>query len=385
MKKTLLVLLFLASILLFSLSPITPAYSADKVVKIGGVYPLTGYLSWLGEYYKKAAILQVDLINKAGGVADYKLELVSYDDQSSPEEGTRAALRLIQSDKVVAITGTATAAITGAVSSIANKYKVPAVMSSGYDLRPDKEPFTFNTAHPTFFAVARPFMYLKKQGISKVGLLMPIGSLGEIGTANAQKAASQYGLTIVAEEKFDIKSPDVTAQLAKLRASNPEAIFSFVTGEPAALVARNMQQLKLDIPLIVSHGNATPGFLKLTSGLTTVKLVVPSGEIMAPDSLSATDPNKAIIREFNKLHMERYQEPANYFSGLLSDAVLLVVQGIRISGSVDPEKIRDGIEKIRSFPAIGGVYNMSPTDHYGTRIEDMIVLTIKDGKWQLIH
>jgi branched-chain amino acid transport system substrate-binding protein len=384
MKKTVFFLLVLATIFVFSHTLISTAHSADKIVKIGGVYPLTGYLSWLGEYYKKAAILQVDQINKAGGVGGYKLELVIYDDQSSPEEGTRAALRLIQRDNVVAITGTATAPITGAVSSIANKHKVPAVMSSGYDLRPDKEPFAFNTAHPTFFAVARPFQYLKKEGITKVGLLMPIGSLGEIGIRNAQKAASQYGLTIVGEERYDIKSPDVTAQLAKLRASKPEAIFSFTTGEPAALIARNMQQLKFDVPLIVSHGNATPGFLKLVSRLS-VKLIVPSGKIMAPDSLPNSDPSKAVIMEFNKLHMERYGEPANYFSGLLSDAVSLIAQGIRVSGSTDPEKIREGIEKIKNFVALGGVYNMSHTDHYGTRIEDMIVLTVKDGKWQLIQ
>lgn len=382
MKRS--VLMLTVMVFLLSLTVCGGVGAAEKVVKIGGVYPLTGYLSWLGEYYKKAATLEVDRINKTGGVAGYKLELITYDDQSSPEEGTRAALRLVQRDKVVAITGTATAPITGAVSSIANKHKIPAVLSSGYDLRPDKEPFTFNTAHPTFFAVARPFMYVKKQGLSKVGLLMPIGSLGEIGIANAQRAAKQYGITIVGEERYDIKSPDVTAQLAKLRALNPEVIFTFTTGEPAALIARNMQQLKFEVPLIVSHGNANPGFLKLTAGLAT-KLVVPSGKIMVPDSLPESDPTKAVIREFAKLHNDAYKEPPNYFSGLLADAVLLIAEGIRISNSTDPEKIRDGIEKVKGLKGLGGVYNMSATDHYGTRIEDMIVLTIKDGKWQLVQ
>jgi len=379
MKKAIL-FLFVTFFLILMVSP-GVSQAAEKVVKIGGVYPLTGYLSWLGEYYKKAAVLQVDTINKAGGVNGYKLELVVYDDQSSPEEATRATLRLVSKDQVVAVTGTATAPITGAVSSVANKNKIPAVLSSGYDVKADKEPFLFNTAHPTFFAIGRPFMYLKKKNVKGAGLLMPIGSLGEIGITNSNRASQQFGIPIVGEERFDVKAPDVTAQLAKLRGANPGAIFSFTTGEPAALVAKNMAQLKFEVPLVVSHGNATPGFLKLASGLTT-NVLVPTGKIMVPDSLSANDPCKALIVNFNKLHMERYGEPANYFSGLLADAVMLIAEGMRIAkSSTDPVKIRDGIEKIKNFPGLGGVYSMSASDHYGTKMEDMVLITIKGGKW----
>jgi len=383
MKKT--VMLLFSSAFFLSLTICGGAVAADKIVKIGGVYPLTGYLSWLGEYYKKAATLEVEQINKAGGVNGYKLELVIYDDQSSPEEATRAALRLVSRDQVVAITGTATAPITGAVSSVANKNKIPAILSSGYDVKADKEPFLFNTAHPTYFAIGRPFMYLKKQNVKSAGLLMPIGSLGEIGIANSKRASQDFNIPIVCEERFDVKAPDVTAQLAKLRGSTPSAIFSFTTGEPAALVAKNMAQLRFDVPLIVSHGNATPGFLRLASGFTT-NIIVPTGKIMVPESLAANDPCKAVIVQFNNLHQERYGEPANYFSGLVADAVMLIIEGMKIAkSSTDPVKIRDGIENIKNFPGIGGVYNMSATDHYGTKMDDMVLITIKEGNWTQIQ
>lgn len=358
--------------------------ASNKSIKIGAGYPLSGYLSWLGEYYKKAALLQVGIINKSGGINGQRLELLVYDDQSSPEEAVRLARRMISKDRVVAITGTSTVPITGAVSSFANKSKIPAVLHSGYDLKPDKEPFTFNTAHPTFFAVARPFMYLKKEGITRIALFMPIGALGEIGIKNAKKAAAQYGLTLIGTERFNIKAPDVTAPLSKVRALKPGAVFSFCTGQPAALVARNMNQLNFNVPLIVSHGNATPGFLKLTAGLP-IKILVPSGKIMAVESVPGNDPCKKVLDEFNKLHTERYGEPANYFSGLAADAVSLIAEGIRISGSTDPKKIRGGIEKVKGLAGLGGVYTMKPDDHYGTRIEDMIVITIKDGKWYLLR
>lgn len=360
-----------------------PTFAAEKAsYKIGGVFPLTGYLSWLGEYYKKGAELQIEAINKAGGVGGHPLELIYYDDKSSPEQGSRAAQRLIAKDGVVALIGTATVPISGAVASVANKNKVPVLVSSGYAVDPKKEPYSFNTVHKTDYAVILPFTYFKDKGIKKVALLMTLGPLGELGSKVARQYAKDYGIEIVGEEKFDPKSPDITAQLAKLRALNPDAIFSFCTGEPAALVARSMDQLGMTMPLLVSHGNATPGFLKLVSGLKT-KILVPSGKIMKPDSIVDQDPTKKVITDFCQLHQAKYGEPANYFSGMTADAVALVAEGLKKVGKADPQRLRDAIESIQNFPRLDGVYNLSASDHYGTKAHDMVLLVVKDGKWEV--
>jgi branched-chain amino acid transport system substrate-binding protein len=361
-----------------------PAYGqAQKPYKIGAILPLTGYLSWLGEYMKKGGELKVEMINKAGGVNGRPIEWVAYDDQSSPETGTKVTQRLISKDEVIALQGTGSVPISAAVSSVANKSKVPVILQSGYQLS-DKETFSFNNAHKTAYAFARPLMYFEKKGISKVALLMPIGPLGELGSAMARKHAPDYKIEILGEEKFDVKAPDVTTQLAKLRALKPEAIMAFATGEPAALLARNMDQMGIKIPLVVSHGNANPGFLKLVSNCST-PVIVPAGKIMDPQAISDKDPTKKVIMEFAKAYQEKYGEPANYYAGQQADAVALIAEALRISKSDDPVKLRDAIESIKGFPGCNGVYNMSPTDHQGNALEDMILLTIKDGKWQALN
>ena len=385
MKRVVRTVSFCLFCLLICLTSTQNIQAADEpsTYKIGGVFPLSGYLAWLGEYYKKGAELQVEMINKAGGVKGHKLELIVYDDQSSPEQGARVAQRLISKDGVIALIGTASAPISGALASVANKSKVPLIISSGYEVNPAKEPYVFNTVHKTEFAVMVPFKYFQSKGIKKVALLMPLGPLGELGSKIAHACASEFEITIVGEEKFDTKTPDVTAQLAKIKAMEPQAIFSFVTGEPAALIARNMDQINFKVPLLVSHGNATPGFLKLVSGLNTT-ILVPSGKIMKPEDISNDDRTKSLAVDFNRKHLERYGEPANYFSAMLSDSVNLIALGLGTTDKPDPEKLRSAIEKISDFPALQGVYNMSPTEHHGTKLDDMILLTIKDGKWEMI-
>jgi branched-chain amino acid transport system substrate-binding protein len=367
--------------LFFVAGAVTAAFAQSKApYKLGAIFPLTGGLSWLGDYMKKGAELKVEMINKAGGVNGRPLQLIIYDDQSTPESSTRAAQRLIASDGVIALMGTGTATCSGAVSSVANKAKIPAVIQSGYELS-EKETYTFNNAHKTAYALSRPLMYFQKKGITKVALLMPIGPLGEIGSSVVRKYAPASNITIIGEEKFDIKAPDVTPQLAKIRALKPEAIFSFCTGEPAALVARNLAQMGMgNIPLVVSHGNASPGFLKLV-GQTQAFVIVPAGKIVHPESIAANDPSRKVIMEFSAEFQKKYGEPAIYYAGQQADGVALIAEGLRVSKSDDPSKLRDAIEGIKNFAGCNGMYSMSPKDHQGNRMEDMALFTIKNGKW----
>ena len=382
--KRLIVIAALVLVSVFFLTNSGALAQAAKPYKIGFVCPLTGSLSWLGDYMKKGADLKVEMINRAGGVNGRPIQLITYDDQSSPEQGTRVAQRLIASDGVIALMGTGTATVSGAVSSVANKEKVPAIIQSGYELSA-KETFTFNNAHKTDYAMKRPLMYFGKKGINKIALLMPIGPLGEIGSSTIRDFAPGQKITILGEEKFDIKAPDVTAQLAKLRALNPQAIFSFCTGEPAALVARNMAQMGMgNIPLVVSHGNASPGFLKLV-GQTQAYVIVPAGKILHPEAIAANDPSKKVIMEFAAEFQKKYGEPAVYYAGQQADAVALIAEGLKASKSDDPVKLRDAIEGIKNFAGCNGMYSISPTDHQGNRMEDMALFTPKGGKWAAVE
>jgi branched-chain amino acid transport system substrate-binding protein len=347
--------------------------------RVGGIFPLTGYLSGCGEYKRKAADLKIEMINEMGGIHGHPLRLIVYDDQSSPEQAARIAEALVLKHRVIAMVGTGSLPVSSAVAGVANKYRIPAFLNSGYAIDPVKDLFVFNTAHKTEFAVACSFQHFLERGINRVGLLMPKGPLGELGSCLGRRLANRLGIRIVGEERFDLTSRDVTSQLVRLSALRPLAVFSFVTGEPAAGIAKRMGEMGLAIPLLVSHGNANPAFLKLVSR-TPVPILVPSGKTMALDSIPEGDPCKPIAARFNQRHLQRYGEPANYYSAELADAIDLMAEGLRNAGA-DPEGLRDAVECIQKFEGMQGVYDLSPIDHYGTGLEHMILLTIKEGRW----
>ena len=349
--------------------------------RVGGIFSMTGYLSWSGEQKKKAAVLKVDMVNEAGGINGQRLRLIGYDDQSSPNLAARVAEGLIFRHGVIALVGTGSLPISRAVAQIANRYRIPAFLSSGYAVDPVKDRFVFNTAHKTEFAVACSFQYFREEGINRIGLLMPHGPLGELGSRLGRRLADRLGIKIVGEERFDVGAPDVTFQLERLRDAKPLALFSFVTGEPAAHVARRMAQQGFNVPLLVSHGNANPAFLKLVSHIS-VPLIVPSGKSMVLDSIPETDPCKTILDGFNARHMQRYGGPANYCSAELGDAIDLLSEGLRATGP-EPGEMCEAIENIRAFNGMQGTYDFSPIDHYGTQLEHVVLLVVKDGTWHL--
>ena len=81
-------------------------------IRIGIIIPLTGATSQFGATMSQAAQIAVAEINAAGGVRGRKVEVIIEDDQSNPEAAVRAARKLIDVDRVVAIGGSYASAVT---------------------------------------------------------------------------------------------------------------------------------------------------------------------------------------------------------------------------------------------------------------------------------
>jgi branched-chain amino acid transport system substrate-binding protein len=359
---------------------ITAHTTQQKEFRIGGIFSLTGHLSWVGTCKRKAAELRAEMINQAGGVKGHTIRLLARDDQSSPDLAARAAENLITRQGVSAIIGTASLTISAAIASIVDVYQIPTIISSAFDLDHRKHFFLFNTSHKTEVVVEHSFQRLQAMGISRIALLMPVNPLGELGSAVGNKLCQKYGIRVLVQEKFSPDGEDIKSCLARLREYDPQAIFAYATGKPAANVARNMAALNMNIPLVVSHGNANPGFLREVSCLP-VPILVPSGQTMSPKAIAKDNPCKTVVTKFNENHFQRYGEPADYCGAAASDALGLAAAGFRVSGSFHGPDLREAIETMGSFEGMEGVYRFSPDDHHGRLLEQMVLLQLKNGRW----
>jgi branched-chain amino acid transport system substrate-binding protein len=102
-------------------------------IRLGSLTPLTGAGGAYGPRMRDAIAAVVNEVNAAGGVRGRPLQLVTEDDQTSPEAAVRAARKLIDVDRVAAVMGTWASSVTTAVAPLCWENRVSLFTVSGAD------------------------------------------------------------------------------------------------------------------------------------------------------------------------------------------------------------------------------------------------------------
>jgi branched-chain amino acid transport system substrate-binding protein len=194
--------------------------------------------------------------------------------------------------------------------------------------------------------------------------------------------ASKYGITVVGQEVFGEKDTDMTPQLTKIRGTDAQAVICWATGPAPALVAKNMKQLAMTIPLVQSHGAASKKFIEL-AGDAGEGIIMPAGKLVIWSQLPDNDPQKAVCKEYATKYTAKFKKPESSFGGYAYDALRMLVIALEKSGG-DKAKIRDELEKIKKFVGVSGIFNMSPEDHNGLSPEAFVMVKISNGQFKLI-
>ena len=362
---------------------VVPVAAADTY-KIGGVFSVTGRASFLGDPEKRSMELMVDEINNAGGVDGKMLEAVIYDTEGDPTKAVMSVNKLINKDRVIAIVGPSTTPTTLAIMPLAVRAQVPLIScAAGNKITEPAQPYVFKTAQSDILAVASIYGHMKAEGIQKIGILTVSNAFGESGREQLEAQAGDFGITVARAEKFGAKDTDMTAQLTKIRADDPEAVVCWGTNPGPAVVAKNADQLGLEVPLYQSHGVASPKFIDL-AGDSANGILLPTGKILVADLLSDDDPQKAVLTEYIQKYSERYEMSVSGFGGYAYDAMKILAQALP-GADGDKAKLRDNIEKINGLVGVSGVFTFSPEDHNGLGPDAFVMVRIEDGKWALVE
>ncbi|MBW2640592.1 MAG: hypothetical protein JRE10_10665 [Deltaproteobacteria bacterium] len=67
-----------------------------------------------------------------------------------------------------------------------------------------------------------------------------------------------------------------------------------------------------------------------------------------------------------------------------ADAAFIVIDAIKKVGP-DRAKIRDAIENTKGYVGMSGIYNISPQDHNGLSMKDIVMIKATKGSWTLIE
>jgi branched-chain amino acid transport system substrate-binding protein len=366
----------LAAGLLF---PARPVLGQGAPIRIGTVFAVTGPASSLGKPEKDTATM---LQAQVPGVGGRPVQIITYDSEADPTKAVLLMKKAVTEDNVVAVVGGTTSPESQAMADYAMSAEIPFIsVAASTTLSLPSRAWVFQAPQRNDLAAATAMQYLVSLRIKTFAFLYRNDDFGQDGLVGFRTYARQQGMTIVDTEPFAAADTDLSAQVARARLKNPEAMVVWSTPPTASIAAKNIRQLGLQIPILESHGVANKAFIQL-AGPAAENVVFPSGKLLIADKLPASDPQKALLEKYAKDFETANKYAASTFGGHAFDGITMLLDAFRRVGP-DKAKIRDHLEHLTGFVGTGGVFNMSPKNHNGLSTKDMVLVVIKNGAWDL--
>ncbi|MFC3084679.1 ABC transporter substrate-binding protein [Tabrizicola soli] len=363
------------------------AMPAMAEIKLGASISATGPAAFLGDPELKTLEMLVEDLNAKGGINGEEVTLIAYDDNGDPNKARTFATRLVEDDEVVAIIGGTTTGTTMSILAVAEDAEIPFISLAGaIDIIDPVKPYTFKTPHTDRMACQKIFEDMQKAGITKIGMISGTDGFGASMQAQCKTVAPDYAIEIVADETYDPKDADMTAQLTKIKGTEGvQAILNPGFGQGPSIVTRNYKQLAIELPFYQSHGVASDGFIELAGTEAAEGVRLPGTALLVAGLLAADDPQKPVVDAYKAMFEEKTGTPVGTFGGYAHDAFLIMTDAITRAGSAEPAAIRDAIEATSGLAGTTGVYTFTPEDHLGLDLTAFRMLEIQGGKWTLVQ
>jgi len=352
--------------------------------RIGVVVSLSGTYAGLGVPEQQAIQLEAERLNDAGGINGHPVELYFEDDATDAAKAAAAVTSLIERENVIAIIGATGTGQTMAMRTDIVRSGVPQVsMAGGSVITSDFDALVFQTPWPNRVVVPFTLQALADKGLTRVALISDTGGYGADGREMILADAAASGVTIVADETFNPGDTDMTAQLTKIRGEQPDAVLMWNAGREATIVANNMEQLGLDLPLVGSPGNGRVEFIE-GAGEAAEGFTFAAGKILYPEAYGEGTEAYTVATEFIERYTDRYGAKPDIFAGHAYDAFWIVADALsRVEGDVTPEKLRDAIEATDGLIGVGGTFTYSAEDHNGLTANDLVMYRVENSQWVL--
>ena len=349
-------------------------------IKIGAIFAVTGGASFLGAPESKTAQMLVDEVNAKGGIAGRKIELLIKDSGANPEKAISFTKQLIEEENVFAIIGPSTSGESMKIKGICNEAKTILVSCAAAEVIVDPvTPYIFKTPQKDSDAVRWIYGTMKELGITKIGITASNSGFGKAGKGQLEKIAPEFGIEVVISETYDRAATDLTSVVTKIKGAGVEGVVNWSIVPAQSIIAKNMRQIGLDVPLFQSHGFGNIRYAK-EAGEAGEGIIFPCGRLLVADVLPDGHPQKQVLAKYKKDYESKYNEDVSTFGGHAYDAIVLLFKAIEVSGG-DRVKARDALENIKGLVGTTGVFNMSAADHNGLDKTSFEMLTVKDGKF----
>lgn len=325
----------------------------NEGLKLGGLLPVTGDLSSIGQNMPVTAQLAVDTINACGGVNGKPVTLIKEDSQTDPVAGSAAMTKLAEVDKVAGVVGAFASSVSTAALDVAVRNNVmlisPGSTSPVFTQRAKEGNFNgywARTAPPDTYQAQALAALAKTRGFQNVSTVVINNDYGVAFEQEFIKSFADLGGTVINENKpvrYDPKATTLDSEATAAFANNPEAVAGVLYAETGSLLlqAAFKQGLSKGVTILLTDGVYSEDFTKQVGKTANGTSIIAGALGTVPGA------DGEALADFSNLWKEKTNgKDITAFVPHTWDATVLLMLAAQASGENTGEGIKSKIREV---------------------------------------
>jgi branched-chain amino acid transport system substrate-binding protein len=370
----------LTTLALLAASAAPAAAAAPEPVRIDVIVSQTGTAAFLGQGESQALKILQGVVNAHGGINGRPVEFDIADDQSSPATAVQL-MQAVVARKAPAMIGTGFTATCLAIMPL-SKAAGPVTYCITPGVHPPPNSFAFSANIGTEGMAPVMLRYFKERGWTRFAFIASTDASGQ-DLENAVNTAMQRpefkAMTMVARERFNTADLSVSAQIARIKAAQPQAAIFWTAGTGFGTLLRNAHDSGLDIPIMGGNANENYAQLRQYKEFLPSQLYFPS-----PRAIAEGGALPGPIRDAQAIYFKAYKDAGarpDLPATMAWDPALIIIDAYRHVGPDAPATaVRDYIEQLHSWVGVNGVYDFADGSQRGLGENACVILRYDGAK-----
>ncbi|MDH6186859.1 ABC transporter substrate-binding protein [Polaromonas sp. CG_23.6] len=368
---------------MLAISSSTLVFPATAQVKVGVINSLSGNFASFGERYKAGMELALKEINENGGINGQKLEIITQDDRSDAQSAL-AALESLNKDNVSLIIGSYASGITGPLSKVATRQKIPLIVLGSADdsITKPGSPWVFRAKHNSTIVANAYFDYFddlnkKNNKLTKIAIMHGNGAWPTSIAKEGEAQGKKRGYEIISVQSYDQGTTDFRPILNNFRSADPDILLTSSYADDGIAIARQLKEVGLNPKVVaIDTASSVSSFIKQVGSA--------SENIVSAVSWSPDVKYEGASQLYKNLKASINGEPSFYEAeGYLT--LKIAADALRRAKSMDRTVVRDALQKTDMKTPVTDVTFKTYDGFQGQNPIKSLIIQIQNGEHVTVY
>ena len=346
----------------------------ETSIKIGMSGPFSGANGAYGTEMRTVIEQVFSQTNAAGGINGRKLELAALDDGYETERAVANTTKLLQEQKVFALTGYYGSTTTTASMQVFSAAKTPLIgtISGADSLRNPVNRYMFHVRASYADETEAIVKQLVSIGMKNIGVFYQNDGFGKSGLDGVTSALKKYNMTPSVVATVERNSTDVDAAVDAFVKARPQAIVMVTLYKPTTAFVRKLHEADM-FPFLATLSPVGADNLARELGDTSRGILI--SQVMP----FPWDDTRPVVKDYQRMSRKFDKKaPFSYYAIEAYVNAIVLVEAIKMTGrDLTREKLVETLENMHDLSVGGYQISFSPINHNGSKFVEITILGLK--------